>query len=265
MTLTVPAAALCVCVCPRARAWGMSSSAQLLLLSSSSSSSSSPLHSSCVHVVKGGAAPLTLLTVAYSSERSASSTPPGLPPPLRSSKLHVTPRRIKTRFFFFGEILPRFFFPTKLALSRGFKRAAWLSSRCGALNVLKPRAAAVWTRGGTRCLRFGCADLGALRTGSSIQSASSSEETERTGGGGRETPQQRGREDGPECNFSVFPQETEPEAGRGGAGEPEHLKTWVAELLTRVYNGGMIWIISDDKPALYSVCATSQRLRCIWL
>ena len=30
-------------------------------------------------------------------------------------------------------------------------------------------------------MRFGCADLGALRTGSSIQSASSSEETERTG------------------------------------------------------------------------------------
>ena len=124
MTLTVPAAALCVCVCPRARAWGMSSSAQLLLLSSSSSSSSSPLHSSCVHVVKGGAAPLTLLTVAYSSERSASSTPPGLPPPLRSSKLHVTPGELKLDSFFFGEILPRFFFPTKLALSRGFKRAA---------------------------------------------------------------------------------------------------------------------------------------------
>lgn len=29
-------------------------------------------------------------------------------------------------------------------------------------------------------MRFGCADLGALHTGSSIQSASSSEETERT-------------------------------------------------------------------------------------
>lgn len=32
------------------------------------------------------------------------------------------------------------------------------------------------------------------------------------------------REDGPERNSGVFPQETEPEAGRGGAGEPEHLE-----------------------------------------
>lgn len=29
-------------------------------------------------------------------------------------------------------------------------------------------------------------------------------------------------EDGPERNSGVFPQETEPEAGCGGAGEPQH-------------------------------------------
>lgn len=33
-----------------------------------------------------------------------------------------------------------------------------------------------------------------------------------------------GGRDGPERNSGVLPQETEPEAGRGGAGEPEHLK-----------------------------------------
>lgn len=41
------------------------------------------------------------------------------------------------------------------------------------------------------------------------------------GGPGRE-PQQT--KDGPERNSGVFPQEAEPEAGRGGAGEPEHLE-----------------------------------------
>lgn len=33
-----------------------------------------------------------------------------------------------------------------------------------------------------------------------------------------------GEKDGPERNSGVFPQETEPEAGGGGAGEPEHFE-----------------------------------------
>lgn len=96
--------------------------------------------------------------------------------------------------------------------------------------MIKPKQVAFWTRGGTRCLRFGCADLGALHTGSSTRSASSrSEKTDRlyteerkpissSGGGGRSWR----REDGPERNSGVFPQEAEPEAGGGGAGESEH-------------------------------------------
>lgn len=33
-----------------------------------------------------------------------------------------------------------------------------------------------------------------------------------------------GGKHGPERNSGVFPQETEPEAGSGGAGEPEHFE-----------------------------------------
>lgn len=40
-----------------------------------------------------------------------------------------------------------------------------------------------------------------------------------SGGGGGEEEE---GEDGPERNSGVFPQETEPEAGCGGAGEPQH-------------------------------------------
>lgn len=42
---------------------------------------------------------------------------------------------------------------------------------------------------------------------------------------GVETATAKENKDGPERNSSVFPQETEPETGRGGAGESEHTKT----------------------------------------
>lgn len=72
-------------------------------------------------------------------------------------------------------------------------------------------------------MRPGCAGLGALHVELRSESSCCSEETERTLC--QETPTARESKDGPERNSGVFPQETEPETGRGGAGEPEHLKT----------------------------------------
>lgn len=74
---------------------------------------------------------------------------------------------------------------------------------------------------------FGCAALGAAHTDSSIRSASSSEKTEQTlvarGTGVEDRNPSRGDyKNGPECNSGVFPQETEPKAGGGGAGESEY-------------------------------------------
>lgn len=72
---------------------------------------------------------------------------------------------------------------------------------------------------------FGCADLGALRTEPSVRSAASEKTlgdfVPRARGRGQRA-RQRSSDDGPERNLGVFPQETEPEAGGGGAGEPQH-------------------------------------------